>query len=80
MPGDFLSVTAKHDTSQLSLVADKAVSSAEHVNQVARWVKCFPDSFGSYKDRDSTRFKHFPNSTSCNEAISSPVEIEELAT
>jgi len=35
VPGDNLSVTAKHDTSQLSLVADKAVSFADDVNQAA---------------------------------------------
>ncbi len=80
MPGDTLSVTAKHDTSRLSLVAENAVSFAADVNQIAKAMKCAPESVGSSKDRDSTRFKPIPRPTSRIDALSSSEETKELAT
>ncbi|WP_415401006.1 50S ribosomal protein L11 methyltransferase [Tateyamaria sp. SN3-11] len=80
MPGDFLSVTAKHDTSRLSLVADSALAFTDDVNRAPKWIERTSDSVGSYKDLNSTRFNPIPRTTSYIDAKSNSADVEELAT
>ncbi|MEP5732336.1 MAG: 50S ribosomal protein L11 methyltransferase [Sulfitobacter sp.] len=59
---DFLAVTASHDTTQFSLVADNAVQFASEAGQPPVWVKHASNGMEFPGDASSTMFKPTPGS------------------
>lgn len=59
---DFLPITASHDSSQFSLVADNANTFVSKVDQTSPWMTQVSDGMGIRRDGNSCMFKPIPTS------------------